>query len=66
MPTKLLCKGDKIILLKSGINAKERKATVWWANQHDIIAKVSLWIFPIGYVGPLEMSEEGTTWRRPQ
>jgi hypothetical protein len=63
-----LCKGDKVKLHRCGTNAKERMATVAYANNHEFIPVVRLlWFLPwprFPMMGVWRLQDEGTTWSK--
>jgi hypothetical protein len=63
----MLCKGDVVILERSGSNNKRRKAKVEYANDYEFIPLVRVLFFlpywwPPG--GCWRLEDEGKTWRR--
>jgi hypothetical protein len=61
-----LCKGDRIILLRCGANAREREAKVAYANDMELVPVVKLLGFlPIWLpiMGIWCIVDEGRTWR---
>ena len=63
----MLCKGDKVVLMRCGDNDKERVAKVAYANEYEFVPLVRalgflpLWV-PV--MGTWKISDEGRTWRR--
>jgi hypothetical protein len=65
MERTMLCKGDKVKLLRCGMNVKERPARVEYANSWQFIPTVRLLgILPWVVRGNWMMSDEGKTWVR--
>lgn len=63
-----LCRGDRVKLHRCGANAKERMATVAYANNNEFVPVVRLlrflpWpSFPV--MGVWRLQDEGATWSK--